>query len=66
MEKNFSLPTQLGEIFLWLSAALARLSSIRGSLTCMKNSALLPRDLVMIFQSLVMNLPRFSTLKDHN
>ena len=26
----------------------------------------LPRDLVMIFQSLVMILPRFSTLKDHN
>ena len=25
-----------------------------------------PRDLVMIFQSLVMILPRFSTLKDHN
>ena len=26
----------------------------------------LPWDLVMIFQSLVMILPRFSTLKDHN
>ena len=26
----------------------------------------LPRDLIMIFQSFVMILPRFSTLKDHN
>ena len=26
----------------------------------------LPRDLVMVFQYLVMILPHFSTLKDHN
>ena len=27
---------------------------------------ILPRDLVRIFQSFIMILPRFSTLKDHN
>ena len=39
VEKKFSPPTPLGENFLRLSAALARLSSIRGSLTCMESSA---------------------------
>ena len=38
--------------------------------TDLQNSAsdflFLPRDLVMIFQSLVTILPLFSTLKDHN